>query len=396
MAAAEAEPDDDLSSALADAVRLCGIDFDSGYSQHLAIVLRNAYEQTSSNLAMQVGASLAWRATAGPNPARVLGDVASAVQRHFSGHESSRRLASLLQDLCIGYVGALSDRPKAEPAKLLDNCNSGIVDRQLAGHVRDQNEAQNLLSAEMRKALDRSEFFVVYQPIFRLTDISIIGAEALLRWAHPTLGTLPPSRFINVAESNGLIMSLTAFVVKQACHVVRDWRDKGRELHPFVSVNVTSSAIRDPGFVPLVEDALRGIGLPTSALQLELGQDANLGKDEASLRALQELCALGVSIAIDDFGTGFSSFANLPDLPVNVVKLGGKLVENLGGSIRKRVADEQITRAMIELARGLGLTVTAKHVETPRQLDRLHAFGCNNAQGWHFAQPLPASSFREG
>ncbi|KZS86254.1 EAL domain-containing protein [Mycobacterium persicum] len=278
----------------------------------------------------------------------------------------------------------------------MDNSRIGIGDKRRAAHARDQQVAQYFLPAAMRTALDRGEFFAVYQPIFRLADTTIIGAEALLRWAHPKLGTLLPGRFIEIAENNGLITSLTAFVIEEACRVARDWRDDSSEPQPFVSVNIASSVICDPGFIPLVKNALTGNGLPAIALQLELGHDTSLGKDAAALIALQELSALGVGIAIDDFGTGFSSFANLPNLPVGVVKLAGKLVENIGGSIRDRAADEQITRAMIELGRGLGLTVTAKHVETPRQLDRLHAFGCNNAQGWHFAQPLPASSFLAG
>lgn len=396
MAAAKTKTDDDLSCAIADAVRFCNLGSDVEYSQQLAAMLRRAYEQGTSNLAMRVGASLARRAATGPDPARVLGDVAGAVQRHFGGHGSSTRLASLLQDLCVGYVGTLSDRPKAESAKSLDNSRIGIGDKRRAAHARDQQVAQYFLPAAMRTALDRGEFFAVYQPIFRLADTTIIGAEALLRWAHPKLGTLLPGRFIEIAENNGLITSLTAFVIEEACRVARDWRDDSSEPQPFVSVNIASSVICDPKFIPLVKNALTGNGLPASALQLELGHDTSLGKDAAALIALQELSALGVGIAIDDFGTGFSSFANLPNLPVGVVKLAGKLVENIGGSIRDRAADEQITRAMIQLGRGLGLTVTAKHVETPRQLDRLHAFGCNNAQGWHFAQPLPASSFLAG
>lgn len=145
----------------------------------------------------------------------------------------------------------------------------------------------------------------------------------------------------------------------------------------------------------LVEGVLGETGLPAHALQLELAEDARLSRDEKAVTRLQELSALGVGIAIDDFGIGFSSLAYLPRLPVDVVKLGGKFIECLDGDIQARLANEQITRAMIDLGDKLGITVTAKLVETPSQAARLRAFGCKAAQGWHFAKALPVDFFRE-
>ncbi|OSC41181.1 EAL domain-containing protein [Mycobacterium decipiens] len=264
-----------------------------------------------------------------------------------------------------------------------------------AGFDRGQQNTHDGLSTSMRAALDRGEFFLVYQPIIRLADNCIIGAEALLRWQHPTLGTLLPGQFIDRAEANGLIVPLTAFVIEQACRHVHRWRDDSTDLPPFVSVNVSASTICDPGFLPLVESVLAETGLPAHALQLELAEDARLTRDEKSVTRLQELSALGVGIAIDDFGIGFSSLAYLPSLPVDVVKLAGKFIESLDGNIQARLANEQITRAMIDLADKLGITVTAKLVETPSQAARLRAFGCEAAQGWHFARALPVSFFKE-
>ncbi|OBI90197.1 hypothetical protein A9X01_12605 [Mycobacterium asiaticum] len=247
----------------------------------------------------------------------------------------------------------------------------------------------------MHKALDRGEFRLVYQPIVRLSDNAVIGAEALVRWAHPTLGTLLPDRFINLAERNGMIVPLTTFVVEQACRHVQGWRASQAVDSPlFVSVNVAVRNVCDPSFLSVVKNALHNNGLPPHALQLELTENAVLGKDETSVRRMQQLSAMGVSIAIDDFGTGFSSLAYLRDLPVDVVKLAGEFINNLGGNIHGRLADEQITRAMIDLAHTLGLTVTAEQVETPSQAARLRALGCDSAQGWHFGKPVAPELFR--
>ncbi|OBK96541.1 hypothetical protein A5645_08905 [Mycobacterium asiaticum] len=247
----------------------------------------------------------------------------------------------------------------------------------------------------MHKALDRGEFRLVYQPIVRLSDNAVIGAEALVRWEHPTLGTLLPDRFINLAERNGMIVPLTTFVVEQACRHVQGWRASQAVDSPlFVSVNVAVRNVCDPSFLSVVKNALHHNGLPPHALQLELTENAVLGKDETSVRRMQQLSAMGVSIAIDDFGTGFSSLAYLRDLPVDVVKLAGEFINNLGGNIHGRLADEQITRAMIDLAHTLGLTVTAEQVETPSQAARLRALGCDSAQGWHFGRPVAPELFR--
>lgn len=154
---------------------------------------------------------------------------------------------------------------------------------QWADSDRDQVNTRHYLSTSMRVALDRGEFFLVYQPIIRLADNRIIGAEALLRWEHPTLGTLLPGRFIDRAENNGLMVPLTAFVLEQACRHVRSWRDHSTDPQPFVSVNVSASTICDPGFLVLVEGVLGETGLPAHALQLELAEDARLSRDEKAV-----------------------------------------------------------------------------------------------------------------
>jgi diguanylate cyclase (GGDEF)-like protein/PAS domain S-box-containing protein len=241
----------------------------------------------------------------------------------------------------------------------------------------------------MRAALDRGEFSLVYHPIVRLTDNLMIGAEALLRWDHPTLGTVLPGRFIDLAEDNGLMVPLTAYVIEQACREARDWPRSSFGRQPFVSVNVSASNIHDPGFLPMVERVLAETGLPAYALQLEVTENASLTRFEESAAKLQEVSALGVGIAIDDFGTGFCSLDYLRSLPFHAVKFAGEIIENIDDKLHGRPADEQIARAMIDLVHTLGLTVTAEQVETSGQAARLRALGCDAAQGWYFAKPLP-------
>lgn len=265
---------------------------------------------------------------------------------------------------------------------------------QWADSDRDQVNTRHYLSTSMRVALDRGEFFLVYQPIIRLADNRIIGAEALLRWEHPTLGTLLPGRFIDRAENNGLMVPLTAFVLEQACRHVRSWRDHSTDPQPFVSVNVSASTICDPGFLVLVEGVLGETGLPAHALQLELAEDARLSRDEKAVTRLQELSARR-----RHRHRRLRHWILQPRLPSPPPRrrgqTRGKFIECLDGDIQARLANEQITRAMIDLGDKLGITVTAKLVETPSQAARLRAFGCKAAQGWHFAKALPVDFFRE-
>lgn len=265
---------------------------------------------------------------------------------------------------------------------------------QWADSDRDQVNTRHYLSTSMRVALDRGEFFLVYQPIIRLADNRIIGAEALLRWEHPTLGTLLPGRFIDRAENNGLMVPLTAFVLEQACRHVRSWRDHSTDPQPFVSVNVSASTICDPGFLVLVEGVLGETGLPAHALQLELAEDARLSRDEKAVTRLQELSALGVGIAIDDFGVDSPASPTFPASP-STWSNSGKVHRVPRWRHSSSAGQRTDHLAMIDLGDKLGITVTAKLVETPSQAARLRAFGCKAAQGWHFAKALPVDFFRE-
>ena len=254
---------------------------------------------------------------------------------------------------------------------------------------------RQLLTTALRPALERGEFTVEYQPLVGLADGAVHGAEALVRWRHPRYGTLSPDRFIPLAEESGAIVPLGKWVLEESCRQARRWLTEFPETETFVSVNLAARQIWDSDIVADVAQALDSSGLPAGLLQLEITESALLGPGGRPLQALQALADMGVRIAIDDFGTGYSNLAYLSRLPVHVLKLDGTFIEGFRDPVpgrpaqgsRRTEADEQIVRAMVQLAHALGLTVTAEGIESAGQAERLRLTGCDTAQGWYFARP---------
>ncbi len=244
------------------------------------------------------------------------------------------------------------------------------------------------LAAAMPAALEREEFFVEYQPLVRLSDNTVTGVEALVRWRHPRLGVLGPSQFIGLAEETGLIVGLGRWVLREACRQGAAWRTAHPDGDCLISVNLAVRQIRDRSIVDDVATILSETGLPPSCLQLELTESAIMGT-AGPLATLQALAALGTRVAIDDFGTGYSNFAYLRNLPVHALKLAGSFVAGLRPPAHPDPVDEQIIATVISLAHTLRLTVTAEGVETAEQACRLHALGCDTGQGWYYAEPRP-------
>lgn len=247
--------------------------------------------------------------------------------------------------------------------------------------------ARYRLSAALPAALLHGELFLDYQPLVSLGDDAVVGAEALVRWRHPQLGVLSPDAFIGMAEENGLIVKLGAWVLEEACKQAQQWSKLG-PLPPFVSVNIAIRQIRAADFVPHVTALLKRYELQPPQLHLEVTESA-LMHDDDSMDVLHSLADLGVRIAVDDFGTGYSNLAYLRTLPVCELKVAGTLVAGLHTHSPEptRGADGQILNVLVSLAHALGLTVTAKGVETAEQADRLRALGCDTAQGWYFGAP---------
>jgi diguanylate cyclase (GGDEF)-like protein/PAS domain S-box-containing protein len=250
--------------------------------------------------------------------------------------------------------------------------------------------ARYTLSTTMPAALERGEFVVEYQPLVRLSDAVVVGAEALVRWQHPQFGRLLPGRFIEVAEETGLIVPLGQWVIEEACRCAGEWQIDRADGQPFVSVNLAVRQLQDPTIVAMVGRFLEQAGLDPDKLQLELTESAVMATAGEPLETLRKLAAMGVRIAIDDFGTGYSNLAYLCDLPVHTLKLAGSFIDGLGCRQRSDPAKERIVATLIRLAHGLGLTATAEGVETADQAERLRELRCDLAQGWYFARPGPA------
>jgi diguanylate cyclase (GGDEF)-like protein len=250
-------------------------------------------------------------------------------------------------------------------------------------NARDLTNSQ--LAAALPGALDRREFAIDYQPLVALRDGTVLGYEALVRWNHPTLGTLTPDWFIPLAEQMGVIVSLGRRVMQRACRDAARWA--GSDPAPFVSVNLAARQIQHPGLLEEVTAILDTAGLEPQRLQLEITESAVMGTDEVAVAGLRRLAQTGVRVAIDDFGTGYSNLAYLRTLPVSELKLDGSFVQGLRSADSPDPTDEQIVAALVKLGHSLGLTVTAEGVETAVQADRLRLIGCDAGQGWHFGRP---------
>jgi diguanylate cyclase (GGDEF)-like protein/PAS domain S-box-containing protein len=246
---------------------------------------------------------------------------------------------------------------------------------------------------DLRSALSRHEFEVHYQPVVSLADGSVVSFEALLRWTHQEWGVISPSEFIPLAEENGLIVPIGAWVLKTALGQLAEWRAGGADLS--MSVNISPRQLADEGVGATVATLLHEAGVPASALCLEVTETAVLSEPIRAATRLAELRALGVRIAFDDFGTGYSSLRHLSQLPVDVIKLDRTFVSALNRQDAHR--DRAILIAVTTAARELAISVIAEGVEDTEQLTELHRAGCGFAQGYLFsAARRPADTALDG
>jgi diguanylate cyclase (GGDEF)-like protein len=244
------------------------------------------------------------------------------------------------------------------------------------------------LEVDMKRALERDELAVVYQPIFSLTDGRVTGVEALVRWNHPTRGVVMPESFVPLAEESGLIGELGRWVLRKACHQGALWRAKYPG-HPGLSigVNISGAQLREPGLVHEVADALAESQLDTTGLTLEITETALMESFDNAIEQIDALNELGVDLAIDDFGTGYSSLRYLRRLPLDVMKIERSFVGGIGGPAE----EAELLRAIIDLAGIFGLRVVAEGIERPEQRERLLELGCELGQGHLLSEPLDAA-----
>jgi diguanylate cyclase (GGDEF)-like protein/PAS domain S-box-containing protein len=251
-----------------------------------------------------------------------------------------------------------------------------------------QVEARRALERDLRTALERGELELHFQPQLDLATGHIDGAEALVRWRHPIRGNIPPSEFIPLAETCGLIVPLGTWALQEALRQACAWRDAG--LPPLtVAVNLSPAQCRNGDLVRTTGRALRTTGLEARWLELEVTENLFLHPDNGHFDGLQRLREQGVRVSLDDFGTGYSSLGRLRRLPVDKIKIDGSFTAGIG----RDPDSEAIVRAVIRLGRSLGLRVVAEGVETNIQCAFLQVEGCHAAQGFYIAPPLPASDF---
>jgi diguanylate cyclase (GGDEF)-like protein/PAS domain S-box-containing protein len=308
---------------------------------------------------------------------------------HVAGHE-------LFLTSTIGI--SLFPTDSRDPAELLRQADSAMYRAVEQGKntyefftpavgstVSDRLKIEN----DLRRALERGELELYYQPVVVLASGQLSAAEALLRWNHPELGVVPASRFVPIAEESGLIVPIGGWVLKEACRQVRNWQRSG--LYPLlrIAVNISYAQFRRSDFMDRVVGALEHAGLAPGFLELELVESLVMHDIDAAVHQLKALRALGVTIALDDFGTGYSSLSYLQRFQIDCLKIAQPFVQG----IEETETTRPLVQAIVAVSRSLGIRVTAEGVETPKQLAYLRRLGCDKVQGYLVGKPQPAGEF---
>jgi EAL domain-containing protein (putative c-di-GMP-specific phosphodiesterase class I) len=258
-------------------------------------------------------------------------------------------------------------------------------------HIIVSDFAENFaLEMDLRKGIARGEFFLVYQP--QVTSGGVVfGAEALLRWQHPTLGVVPPDEFIPLAEQSGLILPLGTWVLGAACDQLVDWSKRADMAELTLSVNVSAYQFRRSDFVQQVATVMERTGVSPRRLKLELTESSLVHDMDDIIQKMVELKTLGVGFSLDDFGTGYSSLSYLKRLPLDQLKIDKSFVDD----VLTDPNDAAIAHMVIELGQNLGFSVIAEGVETQGQCDFLEQNGCHLFQGYLFSRPIPLPQFTD-
>ena len=287
----------------------------------------------------------------------------------------------------------LGTSPRELPGDLLRDADLAMYEAKKKGVARyevydprmSRRSARRLkLEDDLRRAFERDEFKVFYQPKMLLKTGGVIGMEALARWEHPERGLVPPSEFIPVAEEVGLLVPLGYRVLERACRQARAWRERFSGAPGTMYVNLCARQFDDPGLVEEITKVVRETGVEPHSLALEIPESVLMSDADSAASRLRALKALGVNVVVDNFGTAYSSLSQLGRFPMNFLNIDRSLIFKLGAEPQ----DTAIVSAMIDLAHALGWEVTAEGVETAEQLARLRELGCDMAQGYHLWEPL--------
>ncbi len=326
---------------------------------------------------------------------RLAADIIEAFRVPLPGEDSLVTTAS------IGLAGSGREAESRGPASaesLLRDADTAMYRAKSAGRNRAMvfdpamhDSVRHRVETELalRYALDRGELLLHYQPVVSVQTGEVVGAEALLRWAHPGLGLVSPLDFIPIAEETGLIVEIGEWVVSEALRQAARWRAQraaAGERDMWVAVNVSARQLRDPSLVEHVEAELARHGVPAELLVLEITESAMMADEDVAATLLHRLRALGLSLAVDDFGTGYSSLGHLRRFPVSKVKIDRAFVSG----IEQDADDAEIVRAVVAMSLAMHLDVVAEGIETEGQRDLLQQLGVQYGQGWLFGRPLPA------
>ena len=258
-----------------------------------------------------------------------------------------------------------------------------------ATEMNSNGQQTLVLESELRHALIQKQFELFYQPQVDLQTGTIIAAEALIRWRHPSKGLISPGEFIPLLENTGLIIPVGEWVILSACQQIHDLASQGIQLR--ISANVSTTQFRDKNFINKVAAVKNRFSIADGSLELEITEDMVMQDPDSAVHSIQSLQSMGVRTAIDDFGTGYSSFAYLKNFPINILKIDQIFVRDLN----RNGHDAAIVETSIYLAKKLGLKVVAEGVENAEQLHFLREAHCDIAQGFLISKPLPQAKFLE-
>lgn len=325
--------------------------------------------------------------------------VASVVSRLLDGLKPPVILGDM--EIPVSASAGISCHPQdgADLETLVRNADTAMYEAKSSGRgamrffqpeMNDRAVRRLAVESGLRRALERDEFELFYQPVFNVLDGTLYGAEALLRWRDPERGLVPPGDFLPVAEQSGLILPIGEWVMHAACRQALQWRQSGLTRVP-VLVNISAIQLQRGDVAALAADALDDTGLTADGLCLEITESTLMERVDNVIPMLDRLREMGVRLAVDDFGTGYSSLSYLTQLPLHVLKIDRSFIQSADVDHHAGV----ITRTVIQLARDLGLHVVAEGVETEAQLAWLVDHGCNAYQGFLRAPALPAAEFAE-
>jgi diguanylate cyclase (GGDEF)-like protein len=318
-------------------------------------------------------------------------DVADRLQKalalpfNLNGHE-------VFATVSIGI--ALSSTGYDRPEEVLRDADTAMYRAKMLGKARHEvfdktmhARAMNLLQmeADLRRAIERKEFFLHYQPIVALESGTISGFEALIRWQHPERGFVPPDEFISIAEETGLIVPIGQWVLEEACRQIHEWQEQYPQYPPLqISVNLSGKQFANANLIDQISRVLRETEVEPHSLKLEITESMVMENIDTAIEMLKQLRTLGIELSIDDFGTGYSSLSYLHRFPISTLKIDRSFVSRMSDNNE----NAEIVRTILMLARSLKMDVVAEGVETTDQLSQLAMLECDYGQGYYFSRPL--------